>query len=58
MGRKAVRGKPGGSGARPADARLIALYLDMLAAERGAGKNTLGAYGRDLADFTQYLAGA
>jgi integrase/recombinase XerD len=58
MGRKAVRGKPRGSGARPADARLIALYLDMLAAERGAGKNTLGAYGRDLADFTQYLAGA
>src|SRR5579863_4787145 len=58
MGRRAVRGKPRGSGARPADARLIALYLDMLAAERGAGKNTLGAYGRDLADFTQYLAGA
>ncbi len=44
--------------ARPADARLIALYLDMLAAERGAGKNTLGAYGRDLADFTAYLAKA
>jgi integrase/recombinase XerD len=58
MGRKAVRGKPSGSGARPADARLIALYLDMLAAERGAGKNTLGAYGRDLADFTHHLAGA
>ena len=30
----------------------------MLAAERGAGKNTLDAYGRDLADFTSYLAGA
>jgi len=44
--------------ARPGDARLIALYLDMLAAERGAGKNTLGAYGRDLADFTAYLAKA
>ncbi len=58
MGRRAVRGKPRGSEARPADARLIALYLDMLAAERGAGKNTLGAYGRDLADFTHYLAGA
>ncbi len=58
MGRRAVRGKPRGSEARPADARLIALYLDMLAAERGAGKNTLGAYGRDLADFTLYLAGA
>jgi integrase/recombinase XerD len=49
--------RPAGA-ARPGDARLIALYLDMLAAERGAGKNTLGAYGRDLADFTAYLATA
>jgi len=49
--------RPAGA-ARPGDARLIALYLDMLAAERGAGKNTLGAYGRDLADFTAYLAKA
>lgn len=40
------------------DERLISLYLDMLAAERGAGKNTLAAYGRDLADFTAYLSGA
>src|ERR1700733_2931447 len=44
--------------ARHSDERLIALYLDMLAAERGAGANTLAAYGRDLADFTVYLAGA
>jgi integrase/recombinase XerD len=44
--------------ARQSDERLIALYLDMLAAERGAGANTLAAYGRDLADFTAYLAGA
>ncbi len=29
----------------------------MLAAERGAGTNTLAAYGRDLADFTEYLSG-
>ena len=29
----------------------------MLAAERGAGKNTLAAYGRDLADFADHLAG-
>jgi integrase/recombinase XerD len=36
---------------------MVALFLDMLAAERGAGKNTLAAYGRDLADFTAYLAG-
>jgi integrase/recombinase XerD len=40
------------------DARFVALFLDMLAAERGAEKNTLAAYGRDLADFMAYLAGA
>jgi integrase/recombinase XerD len=40
---------------RPSDERLIALYLDMLAAERGAGENTLAAYGRDLEDFSDYL---
>jgi integrase/recombinase XerD len=40
------------------DQRLSALYLDMLAAERGAGKNTLAAYGRDLADFSDYLTRA
>jgi integrase/recombinase XerD len=34
---------------------LIALFLDMLAAERGAGRNTLDAYGRDLADLAAYL---
>jgi integrase/recombinase XerD len=41
--------------ARHSDERLVALYLDMLAAERGAGVNTLAAYGRDLADFTAHL---
>ncbi len=40
---------------RHTDARLVALYLDMLAAERGAGKNTLAAYSRDLEDFSAYL---
>ena len=43
-------------GARNTDQKLAALYLDMLAAERGAGKNTLAAYSRDLADFADYLA--
>jgi len=43
--------------AKPSDQRLVALFLDMLAAERGAEKNTLAAYGRDLADFTTYIAG-
>jgi integrase/recombinase XerD len=38
------------------DQNLIELFLDMLAAERGAGTNTLEAYGRDLADFSTHLA--
>jgi integrase/recombinase XerD len=41
--------------ARHSDAALAALYLDMLAAERGAGANTLEAYRRDLEDFSSYL---
>jgi integrase/recombinase XerD len=46
--------------ARPnrSDASLAALFLDMLAAERGAGKNTLDAYSRDLDDFSGFLAQA
>jgi integrase/recombinase XerD len=50
--------RSGAAVARPAkisDDRLIALFLDMLAAERGAGQNTLGAYARDLADFAAHL---
>src|ERR1043165_5725819 len=38
------------------DERLIDLYLDMLAAERGAAANTLDAYRRDLTDFSADLA--
>jgi integrase/recombinase XerD len=41
---------------KPSDERLIDLYLDMLAAERGAAANTLEAYRRDLADFSADLA--
>ncbi len=41
----------------PADGRLIALFLDMLAAERGAARNTLLAYGRDLAQASDWLGG-
>jgi len=44
--------------AKPADERLVALFLDMLAAERGAEQNTLAAYRRDLADFALHLAAA
>lgn len=39
------------------DARAIALFLDMLASERGAAANTLAAYGRDLAGASDDLSG-
>ncbi len=38
------------------DAKLINLFLDMLAAEQGAGDNTLDAYRRDLTDFSEFVA--
>jgi integrase/recombinase XerD len=41
---------------KTSDARLINLFLDMLAAEQGAGVNTLDAYRRDLTDFSEFLA--
>ncbi|SEI17134.1 site-specific tyrosine recombinase XerD [Tardiphaga sp. OK245] len=40
------------------DAKLSNLFLDMLAAEQGAGVNTLDAYRRDLEDFSEFAAGA
>src|SRR5277367_3125756 len=42
--------------AKPSDAKLTGLFLDMLAAEQGAGPNTLDAYRRDLTDFSEFLA--
>src|ERR1700722_562842 len=42
--------------AKPSDAKLIDLFLDMLVAEQGAGDNTLDAYRRDLTDFSEFLA--
>ncbi|MGY8707166.1 site-specific tyrosine recombinase XerD [Bradyrhizobium sp. 18BD] len=41
--------------AKPSDAKLTGLFLDMLAAEQGAGPNTLDAYRRDLTDFSEFL---
>jgi integrase/recombinase XerD len=38
------------------DHRLYRLFLDMLAVERGAAKNTLEAYRRDLEDYAGFLA--
>jgi len=43
-------------GSKNTDAKLIGLFIDMLAAEQGAGPNTLDAYRRDLTDFSEFLA--
>lgn len=40
---------------KDSDDRLVELFLDMLAAERGAGANTLAAYRNDLADLSAHL---
>ncbi len=37
------------------DSRQIGLFLDMLAAEQGAGTNTLSAYRSDLEDLARFL---
>jgi integrase/recombinase XerD len=42
---------------RGRDQSAIELFLDMLAAERGAGANTLSAYRSDLEDLAAHLAG-
>lgn len=44
--------------ARQTDDALIELFLDMQAAERGAGENTLAAYRNDLADLSSHLRAA
>ena len=43
------------SDARASNGRLAELFLDMLAAERGAGENTIGAYTSDLDDLAAHL---
>jgi integrase/recombinase XerD len=40
------------------DAKLVSLFLDMLAAEQGAGDNTLDAYRADLEDFSEFAGRA
>ena len=40
---------------KASDEVLVELFLDMLAAERGAGENTLSAYRRDLDDLSAHL---
>src|SRR5262249_47185867 len=41
---------------KASDSKLTNLFLDMLAAEQGAGANTLDAYRRDLTDLSDYLS--
>src|SRR5215831_14878241 len=48
--------KQSGKAAKNSPQRLTGLFLDMLAAERGAGRNTLEAYTRDLDDLADHLA--
>lgn len=52
MNRANTRRKTRNPGAGP-----VGLFLDMLAAERGARANTLSAYAADLADYTEFLMG-
>src|ERR1700710_2397241 len=47
---------PSKTPSKTSDAKLIDLFLDMLAAEQGAGDNTLDSYRRDLTDFSEFLA--
>ena len=39
------------------DSLLIDSFIEMMSAERGAAANTLSAYERDLADYSDFLAG-
>ena len=43
------------SDSKTSDSKLTTLFLDMLAAEQGAGSNTLAAYRRDLEDLSSFL---
>ena len=43
---------------KTSDEALVELFLDMQAAERGAGNNTLDAYRNDLADLVAHLRAA
>lgn len=38
-------------------AHLIGAFLEMMSAERGAARNTIDAYRRDLSDYAGYVAG-
>jgi integrase/recombinase XerD len=36
---------------------LVGAFLEMMSAERGAAPNTIAAYGRDIGDYSAFLAG-
>jgi len=40
------------------DDHLIETFLEMMSAERGAARNTIEAYRRDLSDYLEFLAGS
>src|SRR5260221_748211 len=46
---------PSKTPSKTSDAKLINLFLDMLAAEQGGGRNPLDACRRDLTDFSEFL---
>jgi len=50
-----MSGDPASRGRPAAPEPLLADFLNLLAAERGAAKNTLDAYRRDLADYLGHL---
>ena len=45
------------AGVKPSAFRFAEAFLDMIAAERGASRNTLDAYRADLADYHGFLTG-
>jgi len=51
-----VDAQPMARATHTADESLVELFLDMQAAERGAGENTLAAYRNDLADLSRICA--
>src|SRR5437868_5549993 len=52
---QALRGRTMAPADKSSDTRLTQLFLDMLAAEQGAGDNTLSAYRGDLEDLSAFL---
>ncbi len=51
-----MKGRGRGEAPGKAPSRRVETFLEMLAAERGAARNTIESYGRDLADFSAFMA--